>query len=312
MAALAAIPTIAVTALTGRYSTCGPTTPEQGGQWSAEQVTNARIIVRVGRDRQIPARGWVIAVATALQESGLRNLPGGDRDSIGLFQQRPSQGWGTPAQLTDPAHQADRFYTRLITVADWQRMPLTDAAQAVQRSAYPDAYAKWEGDATSLVQQQTTPDGDAGLGCPVAPGTAQPAPRNADGSWPEESCSIRPDPTTNTGCVTPRLLHLVQQATAVGFPEPDCYRVDDHGEHPKGRACDWMMTSGGEASGTRKALGDAMAAWAVTNADRLAIRYVIWFRRIWTPSEGWHTYNNPWGGDDPSGWHTNHVHISVQ
>jgi hypothetical protein len=73
-----------------------------------------------------------------------------------------------------------------------------------------------------------------------------------------------------------------------------------------------MMTSGGEATGPDKARGDAMAGWAVANADRLAVRYVIWHRMIWTRSEGWHAYNNPWGGNDPSGWHTNNIHISVE
>jgi hypothetical protein len=143
-------------------------------------------------------------------------------------------------------------------------------------------------------------------------GSAEPAPRNSDGSWPTETCSIIPDPTTGTGCLTLRTLYLIQQATAAGWPKPGCFRIADHGEHPKGRACDFMMTSGGEASGDQKAGGDAMAAWAVANADRLGIMYVIWFRMIWTPEQGWHAYNNPYGGDDPSGWHTNHVHISVQ
>jgi hypothetical protein len=311
--ALAAIPAIVGGALTGTDTTCVP--PTAGvDDWTAEQTTNAQIIVRVGRDRQIPSRGRVIAVATAIQESGLRNLPGGDRDSIGLFQQRPSQGWGTPTQLADPAYQAGEFYAKLVAVDGWHTMPLTEAAQAVQRSAYPDAYAKWEDDAVALVQEQAGAGGDVvDLGCfSMALGTAEPAPRNADGSWPEEGCAIRPDPTTGTGCVTPRLLHLIQQATAAGFPKPGCYRVDDHGEHPKGRACDWMMTSGGEASGAQKAHGDAMAVWAAANADRLGIQYVIWFRMIWTRAESWHAYNNPWGGDDPSGWHTNHVHISVE
>ncbi|WP_239146025.1 hypothetical protein [Actinoplanes couchii] len=280
--------------------------------WDSDQLANARTIIAVGTQRGVPARGWVIALATAMQESGLRNLTGGDRDSVGLFQQRPSQGWGTPAQLHDPAYAAGKFYDRLATVAGWQGMPLTEAAQAVQRSAYPDAYAKWEDDAVAIVQQQSPASGST-LGClPAMIGDAEPAPRNTDGSWPEESCVIRPDPTTGTGCVTPRLLHLVQQATAAGFPKPSCYRVDDHGEHPQGRACDWMMTAGGEASGTQKLRGDTMAAWTVANADRLAIRYVIWFRMIWTDDgRGWHAYHNPVGGDDPSGWHTNHVHISI-
>jgi cell wall-associated NlpC family hydrolase len=101
--------------------------------------------------RGIPTFAEIIAVATAIQESGLRNLPGGDRDSVGLFQQRPSQGWGTPAQLQDPVYAADKFYDKLLTIPNWQQLPLTNAAQAVQRSAYPQAYAKWEVDATALV-----------------------------------------------------------------------------------------------------------------------------------------------------------------
>ena len=118
--------------------------------WSAEQVANAATIVAVGRQQQIPRRGWIIAVATAIQESTLRNLPGGDRDSVGLFQQRPSQGWGTAAQLQDPAYASAKFYAALATVPGWTQMALTEAAQVVQRSAYPDAYAKHEPAATAL------------------------------------------------------------------------------------------------------------------------------------------------------------------
>ncbi len=283
-------------------------------QWDTDQLGIATVIINRGKANGVSSWGQTIALAVAMQESRLRNLPhlGGDNDhdSIGVFQQRPSQGWGTPEQLADPAYQADKFYQKLITIPGWETMSLTRAAQAVQVSAYPDAYAKWTADALSLVER-LGPGGSA-LGCPVnAFGSAEPAPRNPDGSWPQETCSIRPDPTTGSGCITPRLLHLIQQATAAGFGKPGCYRVDDHGEHPKGRACDWMMTSGGEATGSQKAEGDAMAAWAVSNADRLGIMYVIWFRMIWTQTEGWRAYNNPFGGDDPSGWHTNHVHISV-
>jgi cell wall-associated NlpC family hydrolase len=124
------------------------------GTWRREQVTNAATIVAVGRQMHVPARGWVIALATAMQESGLRNLgdldSANDTDSLGLFQQRASQGWGTPAQILDPAYAATKFYKRLIQVANWQNLPLTVAAQDVQRSAYPDAYAKWEDDAFML------------------------------------------------------------------------------------------------------------------------------------------------------------------
>ena len=116
-----------------------------------EQTTNARIIVAVATQMKLPPRAAVIAVATALQESGLRNLPGGDRDSIGLFQQRPSQGWGTPAQLHDPAYAARAFYRRLERVPDWQHRPLTEAAQAVQGSATPNAFAAHETRARTIV-----------------------------------------------------------------------------------------------------------------------------------------------------------------
>jgi hypothetical protein len=100
-----------------------------------------------------PPRAWVIALATAMQESTLRNIPYGDRDSEGLFQQRPSQGWGTQAQVTDPVYATTQFIQRLLAVPGWDAMALTDAAQIVQRSAFPDAYRKWEVLATQLVTQ---------------------------------------------------------------------------------------------------------------------------------------------------------------
>jgi murein DD-endopeptidase MepM/ murein hydrolase activator NlpD len=121
------------------------------GHFDTEQVGHTATIIAVGADVGVPIRGWIIAVATALQESGLRNLPGGDRDSIGLFQQRPSQGWGTPGQLADPTYASHRFYAKLLAVPGWQTMAVTEAAQEVQRSAYPEAYAKHEADATLLV-----------------------------------------------------------------------------------------------------------------------------------------------------------------
>ncbi|GAA1025847.1 hypothetical protein GCM10009557_01390 [Virgisporangium ochraceum] len=122
---------------------------------TAEQTSNAAAIVAVGARMRVPVRGWVIAVATARQESGLISLSSGDRDSVGLFQQRPSQGWGTPAQLLDPDYAATRFYEALLRVPDWQTLPLTEAAQAVQGSAYPDAYADDEQPATAIVTAYT-------------------------------------------------------------------------------------------------------------------------------------------------------------
>lgn len=155
MTVIAAITGCAVLAGGGFGAGCASGNPsaetDTAAGFDAEQTGNAATIVAVGQRLKVPPRGWVIAVATAIQESSLRNLPGGDRDSIGLFQQRPSQGWGTPDQLHDPAYAATAFYQRLLTVAGWQNMALTDAAQAVQRSAYPDAYAQHEPAATALV-----------------------------------------------------------------------------------------------------------------------------------------------------------------
>jgi murein DD-endopeptidase MepM/ murein hydrolase activator NlpD len=125
--------------------------PRSIGRWNSEQVANAAVIVAVGKRKQIPVRGWVVATATAMQESSLHNLSGGDRDSLGLFQQRPSQGWGTPAQLQDPQYAAEAFYRALNKVRGWDLMRLTDAAQAVQRSATPEAYQQWEDDAAQVV-----------------------------------------------------------------------------------------------------------------------------------------------------------------
>jgi hypothetical protein len=121
---------------------------------TAEQVANAATIAQVGRDRGLPERAVVIALATAQQESRLRNLDYGDRDSLGLFQQRPSSGWGTEAQVQDPVYAANKFYDHLVGVAGWETGRLTEVAQAVQRSAYPDAYAQWGDMAEKLAAAQ--------------------------------------------------------------------------------------------------------------------------------------------------------------
>jgi murein DD-endopeptidase MepM/ murein hydrolase activator NlpD len=159
--AAVALPLLAIAALTGAG---GPdpacphpptsTADTEAGRWDAEQLTNTATIVQVGHTKRVPPWGWVIAVATAIQESQLRNLPhlgpANDHDSIGLFQQRPSQGWGTPEQLADPAHQAGTFYNKLLTIDGWHLMPLAAAAQAVQRSAHPDAYTQHTNQAVHL------------------------------------------------------------------------------------------------------------------------------------------------------------------
>lgn len=131
------------------------TSPAPSSTLDAEQSANADVIIRVGRELGVPDRGIAIALGTAMQESWLRNLDWGDRDSLGLFQQRPSTGWGTPEEVRDPVRAARAFYggpsdpngslTRgLLDIDGWQDMSFADAAQSVQISAYPDRYAQWE------------------------------------------------------------------------------------------------------------------------------------------------------------------------
>jgi hypothetical protein len=115
-----------------------------------DKFANAATVAALAVKRDLPTRAAVIATATALQESKLRNLEHGDRDSVGLFQQRPSQGWGTVAQILDPVYATSAFYDHLVRVPGWDRRPLTEVAQAVQRSGFPDAYAKHEAEASAL------------------------------------------------------------------------------------------------------------------------------------------------------------------
>ncbi|WP_426626338.1 LysM peptidoglycan-binding domain-containing protein [Leifsonia sp. McL0607] len=129
-----------------------------------EMRANASLIIRIGRQQGVPAQGIVVALAAAAQESGLRNVRYGDRDSLGLFQQRPSTGWGTPDQVLDPTRATLAFYggannpnkgrTRgLLDIPNWSAMSVTQAAQTVQLSAFPTAYAKWETSARAWLAQ---------------------------------------------------------------------------------------------------------------------------------------------------------------
>jgi len=145
---------IVVAVVLNRTSTGPGCTVGTNGQasytFTPEQTANAATISAVGTKLGLAPHAATIALATALQESKLHNLEGGDRDSVGLFQQRPSQGWGTPDQLQDPVYAATAFYQRLAELPGWETMPITEAAQSVQRSAAPDAYAQWESQARAF------------------------------------------------------------------------------------------------------------------------------------------------------------------
>jgi LysM repeat protein len=155
---LLTIPSLAVT------ETAMVTSIAPSAALTAEMRANAMTIIRVGKSLGVANYGLVVALAAAAQESGLRNLTYGDRDSLGLFQQRPSAGWGTRSQILDPTYSAKLFFggprnpnaanTRgLLDISGWQQKTVTQAAQAVQLSAYPTAYAKWESPARTWLAQ---------------------------------------------------------------------------------------------------------------------------------------------------------------
>ncbi len=231
----------------------------------ADQVPNAKTIQATGVAMQIPARGQIVALATALQESGLRNLTYGDRDSLGLFQQRPSQGWGTAAEILDPVHASTKFYEGLKQVSGWESMTVTQAAQAVQRSGFPDAYAKWEPLATALqkaIEPLLVKAGDSSPSpAPSGSGaTASPAPPTAGG------CTTGGD-GTDFGTIPPGVLPAgysiptdapPQVQTAIrwalgqlGTPYQwggGC--TDPHGSDPMGRCdCSSLMQASYRAGG---------------------------------------------------------------
>jgi len=151
-------------------SACTVATSSAGGSSnstysiSPDQAQNAAIIGAVARRKGLPDHAVTVALAASLQESKLLNLPYGDQDSVGLFQQRPSQGWGTTAQIMDPNFAATAFYDHLAAIDGWQAMPVTQAAQLVQRSAAPSAYAVWEPEARALARALTG-EVAAGLTC---------------------------------------------------------------------------------------------------------------------------------------------------
>jgi hypothetical protein len=156
---------VAVASATAR-ATPAAAQPEPVAGLDRAQMNNAQIIVHVGQKMGFPRKGLIIAVATAMQESDLYNLASravpesfdyphqgdsADHDSCGLFQQRASMGWGTVQQIMTPSYSAGKFYSALREIEGWQGMEVTLAAQAVQRSAYPYAYAKHESRATTIV-----------------------------------------------------------------------------------------------------------------------------------------------------------------
>lgn len=134
---------------------CTATAAGRAVNLAPDQAWNATLIGAIGARRGLPARAVSIALATAYQESKIRNLTHGDRDSIGIFQQRPSQGWGTPAQISDEYYAINKFYDVLVQIPGYESMRITEAAQRVQRSGYPEAYEEHAPDARAVASAIT-------------------------------------------------------------------------------------------------------------------------------------------------------------
>ncbi|HEY9475031.1 MAG TPA: hypothetical protein VIS06_14410 [Mycobacteriales bacterium] len=224
-------------------------------RFSTVQAANAATITAVGQKRSLPDRAVVIALATAMQESKLVNLDYGDRDSLGLFQQRPSQGWGSPGQVRDPHYAAGKFYDALVRVPHWDTMPLTRAAQAVQQSGFPDEYAKWEPSASALAGALlgTVP---AGLRCTF------PAPTR-----PASSQVAVTTPALATA--TPRPAHTAEVVDALRRDYATVRAVGGAGDTVELTPANWVT-----------------ASWLVANAEQLAVESVSFDGRTWTRSHG--------------------------
>ena len=299
-----------------------PTTPKQlvvpgsnpGSTMTltGEQVSNAAIIIAEGRAAGIPEYGWVIGLAAALQESGIKMLDYGDRDSVNMFQQRPSSGWGNHAELSDPHLATRAFYgvadhthnPGLTDITGWKQMSVTAAAQAVQRSGYPGAYAKWEATARSIVQQLA--DG-------VAPESAEPVVcgTGADEKLGEcgPSGSAAEHGLTRDALLTLRCVHGQFPAiTTFGGVHPDPLP-----DHPSGRAVDFMIDNYQTSSGN--AYGWQLAHWLRDHRTELGVSYVIFDAKIWSVArngEGWRDYRPGYTSHlDDSSMHRNHVHVTV-
>ncbi|MEU6097333.1 heavy metal transporter [Streptomyces sp. NPDC047079] len=234
-------------------------------QFTPEQAVNAATISAVGTTRGLPERAVTIALATALQESGLRNIEHGDRDSLGLFQQRPSQGWGTEKQIMDPTYAATMFYDHLAKVPDYTGLPLTVAAQRVQRSGYPEAYAKHESDA-ALLAAALTGRSAATLTC-----QGRPAPAGAGGPDAVRAALVRDfgrDVLQTAGA---------EVGARTSSPSPTAPAT----ARPSAGTVTIPVPRKSTATGTARERGWELAHWAVANSSALRISRVSFAGRVW-------------------------------
>ncbi|MFI6443213.1 hypothetical protein [Kitasatospora sp. NPDC050543] len=265
---------------------CTVKTAAGAGTLEIPQAANAATISAVAHSRGLPDRAVTIALATAMQESKIRNLTGGDRDSAGLFQQRPSQGWGTYEQIKDPVYATNKFLDGLVKVPGYTRLPLTDAAQQVQRSGYPQAYAKHETKATLLASSLTGRE-PGSFTCVVhdfaTPDSADTPSGQPGGVTSSTSPAAAPDRTQ-------QLTERVRREFGRTVTAADGYTSAIKGaEHAVALTPEPSSStdSGPEAA---RENGWAVAHWAVAQAQQLGIATVAYDGKIWRmakSTEGW-------------------------
>jgi hypothetical protein len=265
-----------------------------------DQAENAATIAAVANRRDLPARAVTIALAAAFQESKLHNLSYGDRDSVGLFQQRPSQGWGTAEQIQDPTYAAGAFFDRLVQLPGYEELEIAAAAQQVQRSAYPDAYARHEAKARALASALTG-HSPRGFSCSVRASDVHQQAIEPDGLTPRAR-TVRDELTEAFG-------ELPISGYAAGGVTAGHMAGSAHYD---GRALDVFFEPVG---GEQQTQGWAVAQWLVANAARLDIATVIYDDNIWTArrsTSGWRPYTPPDGPtEDATLRHLDHVHVDV-
>ena len=268
---------------------------------SPSEARYAGLITAIAVQRGLPARAASVALATAYQESGLRNLRGGDRDSAGLFQQRPSQGWGSIDQVRDPVHATNAFYDALAQVDGYEELEITEAAQQVQRSGFPDAYADHEADARALASALSGHSA-AAFSCRLGESDSAPTELEESGLT-DRADAVRRD------------LAAVFPGQPLGGFAPGGVSTGhmEGSAHYDGRAIDVFVRP---VSVPNQVRGWAIAQYLVSQADRLAVRTVIFDDRIWTSGgrsgDGWRDYDPPErSGDRAVLEHRDHVHVDV-
>ncbi len=243
--------------------------------YTSERTANAALITAVAVDRGLPPRAASIALATAYQESKLENISHGDRDSLGLFQQRPSQGWGTEQEIMDPIHASNAFYDALEKIPGYQSMPLNDAAQKVQRSGYPEAYADHETEGRLFASALTGHSG-ANLVCDLAAADGPVSPEGVRAEL-ERQFPRR----TQAGSITSALAAARKAAPSVPVTAAaTALVIDPHGD---------------------ETLGWALANWAVAQAADASVVQVSYAGRTWERSSDQNATPGSWatreGGD---------------